>query len=104
MSRAPSTSPLSGSAWEPPSERVTSRVREGPTSRGGPAMTQTAGNEAPVLLRRKSTAKRGFQALFDALPVQTYAWRVRGDDLTLLAHNRAAAIATQGRAARWMGV
>jgi signal transduction histidine kinase len=40
--------------------------------------------------------------LFDDLPTAAYAWRVRGDDLVLVAHNEAAASTSDGRASAWL--
>lgn len=45
----------------------------------------------------------GFRALFEALPVSTYAWRSQEDDLVLVAFNEAAVEASRGRAAAWLG-
>ena len=51
----------------------------------------------------RAEAQRRFRALFEALPVPTYAWR-RNDDLVLVAYNRAAAVSSGGRAAGYLGV
>jgi signal transduction histidine kinase len=41
--------------------------------------------------------------LFDELPTAAYAWRARGDDLVLVAHNAAAVTTSGGRAPAWLG-